>query len=221
MKDGVDKTHYQAYYFPILTMQFGGKHAHCHLAGHRQVFAADVAQRRATPGAWNRPELTFTPAAWAIRQPLRRAATRRLRARHPEARVELYLVLPCLTAEVNRSGGVLPEAAFDSVFIAPELPGLHYKGAILHRNRWMVDRAQVLLSCDARLAALPPRCATRAAPACASSTSPGAKPPRARVEGCLFLLHLPELAHDVAGDSPARDGGLHKTPRHARAVADA
>ena len=54
-------------------------------------------------------------------------------------------MLPYLTAEVNRSGAYY-EAAFDGVFVPPELLGLHYKSAILRRNRWMVDRAQVLLS---------------------------------------------------------------------------
>ena len=32
------------------------------------------------------------------------------------------------------------------MFVPPELLGLHYKHAIPRRNRWMVDRAQVLLA---------------------------------------------------------------------------
>ena len=120
----------------------------CTFAGHRQVFAADVAQK--ARDALERlveidRELTFYTGGMGEFDSLCAAAVRRLRARHPEARVRLYLVLPYLTAEVNRSGAYY-EAAFDGVFVPPELLGLHYKSAILRRNRWMVDRAQVLLA---------------------------------------------------------------------------
>ena len=120
----------------------------CTFAGHRQVFAADVAQK--ARDALERlveidRELTFYTGGMGEFDSLCAAAVRRLRARHPEARVRLYLVLPYLTAEVNRSGAYY-EAAFDGVFVPPDLLGLHYKSAILRRNRWMVDRAQVLLS---------------------------------------------------------------------------
>ena len=64
--------------------------------------------------------------------------------RHPEARIGLYLVLPYLTAQVNRSG-VLRSGLRRRVR-APRTAGPALQDAILRRNRWMVDRAQVLLS---------------------------------------------------------------------------
>ena len=78
-----------------------------------------------------------------IRQPLRRGGCAAC-ARSWKARIRLYLVRPYLTAEIQPPGAYY-EATFDGVFIAPELLGLHYKRH-MHRNRWMVDRAQVLLS---------------------------------------------------------------------------
>ena len=91
----------------------------CTFAGHRQVFAADVAQK--ARDALERlveidRELTFYTGGMGEFDSLCAAAVRRLRARHPEARVRLYLVLPYLTAELNRSGAYY-EAAFDGMFV--------------------------------------------------------------------------------------------------------
>lgn len=120
----------------------------CTFAGHRQVFAPDVAQK--ARDALERlveadRKLTFYTGGMGQFDGLCAEAVRQLRARHPEARIKLYLVLPYLTADVNRSR-LYYETAFDDVFVPPELLGLHYKHAIPRRNRWMVDRAQVLLA---------------------------------------------------------------------------
>ena len=87
-----------------------GKHARLHLCGHRQVFAADVAQK--ARDALERlveidRELTFYTGGMGEFDSLCAAAVRRLRARHPEARVRLYLVLALPDGGGQPLGGVL------------------------------------------------------------------------------------------------------------------
>ena len=54
------------------------------------------------------------------------------------------LVLPYLTHEINRDKEYF-EAYYDDIVVPTELMGVHYKAAIKKRNRWMVDRADVVL----------------------------------------------------------------------------
>lgn len=59
--------------------------------------------------------------------------------------IRLVLVLPYLTHEINRDKEYF-ETFYDDIVVPTELMGVHYKAAIKKRNRWMVDRADVVLA---------------------------------------------------------------------------
>lgn len=59
--------------------------------------------------------------------------------------IRLVLILPYLTHEINRDKEYF-EAYYDDIVVPTELMGVHYKAAIKKRNRWMVDRADVVLA---------------------------------------------------------------------------
>ena len=73
------------------------------------------------------------------------SAVRRIKRTHPERSIRLVLVLPYLTHEINRDKEYF-EAYYDDIVVPTELMGVHYKAAIKKRNRWMVDRADVVLA---------------------------------------------------------------------------
>ena len=119
----------------------------CTFAGHRQLFEAGVDRR--VDAALERliraeREILFLSGGMGEFDRLCERAVRRLRARHPDARVRLVLVLPRLTRDINENRA-LYASAYDGVLVPEELTGVHFKRAISMRNRWMVDRSQALL----------------------------------------------------------------------------
>lgn len=71
---------------------------------------------------------------------------RAARHRFPEKQLRLVLVLPYMTNKVNTDKNLL-ETEYDDVMIPMELAGVHPKAAIRERNRWIVDRSDMLLAC--------------------------------------------------------------------------
>ena len=59
--------------------------------------------------------------------------------------LRLVLVMPYLTARLNVDKA-LYEAQYDEILIPAELDGVHPKSAISLRNRWMVDRSEIVIS---------------------------------------------------------------------------
>lgn len=121
----------------------------CTFAGHRQTRALGAAQKLyavledllATDTAF----LFYTGGSGEFDE-LCATAVRRARHEHPELHIRLYLVLPYMMKSLNDNRAYY-ESAFDGLFVPAELMGVHYKSAIKQRNRWMVDRADVLIAC--------------------------------------------------------------------------
>ena len=59
--------------------------------------------------------------------------------------LRLVLVLPYLTERLNMDK-VFYEALYDEILIPAELEGVHPKAAIGLRNRWMVDRSDIVIA---------------------------------------------------------------------------
>jgi len=68
---------------------------------------------------------------------------RALKKRH--SKIELVLVRPYFSNELNRNK-IYYQSMYDSIIIPDELQGIHYKSAILARNKWMVDRSDFVLA---------------------------------------------------------------------------
>lgn len=59
--------------------------------------------------------------------------------------LRLVLVMPYLTARLNVNKAFY-EAQYDEILIPAELDGVHRKAAIGLRNRWMVERSDVVIA---------------------------------------------------------------------------
>ena len=59
--------------------------------------------------------------------------------------LRLVLVLPYLTERLNLDKAFY-EAFYDEILIPAELDGIHPKAAIGLRNRWMVDRSDIVIA---------------------------------------------------------------------------
>ena len=59
--------------------------------------------------------------------------------------LRLVLVMPYLTERLNMDRAFY-EAKFDEILIPAELDGVHPKAAIGLRNRWMVDRSDIVIT---------------------------------------------------------------------------
>lgn len=68
----------------------------------------------------------------------------RAKKQHPE--IKLILVIPYLTAKLEKQKEYY-EQRYDMVLYPNELRGVHPKGAITKRNRWMVDSSENIICC--------------------------------------------------------------------------
>ena len=68
---------------------------------------------------------------------------RRMKREYPSLR--LVLVMPYLTERLNMDKAIY-EAQYDEMLIPAEMDGIHPKAAIGLRNRWMVDRSDIVIA---------------------------------------------------------------------------
>ena len=121
----------------------------CSFAGHRNVFVPDIDRKIAaaldTIMGKNDSFVFYTGGMGEFDSKCA-SAVRAARHRFPEKQLRLILVLPYMTSKVNTDKN-LYETEYDDVMIPIELAGVHPKAAIRERNRWMVDRSDMLLAC--------------------------------------------------------------------------
>ena len=73
------------------------------------------------------------------------AAVRLLKRQYREKEISLILVLPYLQKRINVNSAYY-ESMFDLVLIPSILEGVHYKHAIVLRNRWRVEQADYVIA---------------------------------------------------------------------------
>ena len=120
----------------------------CTFAGHREVFLSSVKQdidNALSEMVQTEDEYVFYSGGMGDFDIMCEAAVRRLKKKYPHLNIHLKLVLPYMTNQINRDKEYY-EAKFDDIIVPMELMGTHYKSAIKKRNRWMVDRADVVLA---------------------------------------------------------------------------
>lgn len=121
----------------------------CSFAGHRNVFVPDIDRKiAATLDTIMEKDDTFVFYAGGMGEFDSKCASavRAARQRFPEKQLRLVLVLPYMTNRINTDKNLF-ETEYDDVMIPIELAGVHPKAAIRERNRWMVDRSDMLLAC--------------------------------------------------------------------------
>ena len=119
---------------------------HCTFAGHREVYCCGVEKRLFA--ALERllkedMEFCFYVGGMGEFDTMSARAVRRLKKRHPEKKIQLFLVLPYMTQRVNEDK--LLATLYDDIIIPMELAECHYKSAITKRNRWIIDRCSNLI----------------------------------------------------------------------------
>ena len=121
----------------------------CSFAGHRNVFVPDIDRKiaAALDTIMEKDDtFVFYTGGMGEFDSKCSSAVRAARHRFPEKQLRLVLVLPYMTNKVNTDKNLF-ETEYDDVMIPIELAGVHPKAAIRERNRWMVDRSDMLLAC--------------------------------------------------------------------------
>ena len=121
----------------------------CTFAGHRDLFLPDAERKIITALdsiLESDDEFVFYTGGMGEFDSKCTSAVRTVRHRFQEKRLRLVLVLPYMTNRVNTDKNYF-ETEYDDVMIPIDLADIYPKAAIRKRNRWMVDRSDILLAC--------------------------------------------------------------------------
>ena len=121
----------------------------CTFAGHRDLFLPDAERKIITALdsiLESDDEFVFYTGGMGEFDSKCASAVRTVRHRFQEKRLRLVLVLPYMTNRVNTDKNYF-ETEYDDVMIPIDLADIYPKAAIRKRNRWMVDRSDILLAC--------------------------------------------------------------------------
>ena len=121
----------------------------CTFAGHRDLFLPDAERKIITALdsiLESDDEFVFYTGGMGEFDSKCASAVRTVRHRFQEKRLRLVLVLPYMTNRVNTDKNYF-ETEYDDVMIPIGLADIYPKAAIRKRNRWMVDRSDILLAC--------------------------------------------------------------------------
>ena len=119
----------------------------CTFAGHREVFGSckqqiETALERLME---NEDSLHCYVGGMGEFDAFSAAAVRNLKRKYPHKEIRLTLVLPYMQQKLNEHREYY-ETSFDDILIPSELAGIHYKRAILARNRWLVDHSDYIIA---------------------------------------------------------------------------
>ena len=119
----------------------------CTFAGHREIFGFNQSHLMEILESIleSEQELICYVGGMGEFDSLCANAVRVLKHRHPEKNILLILVLPYMKQAINTRREYYQER-YDDIIIPTELAGIHYKRAILARNRWMVDQADYVVA---------------------------------------------------------------------------
>lgn len=120
----------------------------CTFAGHRDVYgvqAADIAEVLEEIIQYAEPPIECFVGGMGRFDDLCATAVRLLKRKYREKEISLILVLPYLQKRIN-TNQTYYENMFDLVLIPSVLEGVHYKRAIILRNRWMVEQADYVIA---------------------------------------------------------------------------
>lgn len=120
----------------------------CTFAGHRDVCgvqAEDIAEVLEEIIRYAEPPIECFVGGMGKFDDLCAAAVRLLKRKYRAKEISLILVLPYLQKRIN-ANQVYYESMFDLVLIPSALEGVHYKRAIVLRNRWMVEQADYVIA---------------------------------------------------------------------------
>ena len=116
----------------------------CCCFGHRDVFK-DITEKLDTSVARAIEDgcTTFMTGGDGEFDMMFASAVRRAKKNHPD--ITLKLIKPYFSNTWNTQQEYFT-ALYDEIIVPDELASIHFKGAITHRNRWMADKADVIIA---------------------------------------------------------------------------
>lgn len=73
------------------------------------------------------------------------SAVRVLKRKYKSRKINLVLVLPYMQQKINEDKAYY-EMMYDEIIVQSHLDGVHYKKAIVLRNRWMVEQSKYVIA---------------------------------------------------------------------------
>lgn len=132
-------------------------------AGHRNVFNSYAVREQVDAAIASiltkDTEFNFYSGGMGEFDKLCESAVRSAKVAHTELTIKLVYVSPYMSNSFNTQRDYY-EYHYDDILIPMELAGVHYKGAITKRNRWLVDNADYLISAGITGAHMP-QCGTQ------------------------------------------------------------
>ncbi len=120
----------------------------CTFFGHREVLQSDIEARldaEIERLLKTDNEFQFMTGGMGQYDNMAAKAVRAAKRRHPNKRITLVLVLPYMTNRLNTDKEYC-KLYYDRVIIPEEADAAHYKAAIQIRNRWMADKADMVIA---------------------------------------------------------------------------
>lgn len=109
----------------------------CTFAGHAEVYAAGIGEKLAGVIEYllaDVDEAVFYVGGRGEFDSMAAAAVRTARYRHRDKKIQLYLVEPYMSKQINRDKDFYSQL-YDGIIVPQELMGVHPKAAITKRNR--------------------------------------------------------------------------------------
>lgn len=120
----------------------------CTFSGHREVYQSGIEARldaEIEKLLQTDNEFRFLTGGMGQFDGMGVGAVRAAKRRHPEKRITMALVLPYMSNWLNTDKEYY-QFYYDQIIIPEELDTAHYKAAIQLRNRWMVDRTDIVIA---------------------------------------------------------------------------
>ena len=120
----------------------------CTFAGHKEVYLKDAELRieAAILDLLEQDEsVCFYCGGIGAFDELCSRTVKRMKILRQDKEIRLYLVIPYMMQRINKNKQELM-SAYDEILFPDQLSVCHYKRAIYERNKWMIDRCQILIS---------------------------------------------------------------------------
>lgn len=120
----------------------------CTFLGHRKVYQSAIEARldaEIEKLLQTDNEFLFLTGGMGQFDDMAASAVRAAKCRHSEKCITLTLVLPYMSNRLNTNKEYY-QSYYDQIIIPEELNTAYYKAAIQRRNRWMVDRADIVIA---------------------------------------------------------------------------
>ncbi len=120
----------------------------CVFAGHRQIFEPNIGEKvkkALEKLIETESRVVFLNGKIGRFDEVCAGAVRTMKEKHPDKEIRSCLVLPYYSNRLNTEKSYF-QSLYDEILLPEEVECTYYKAAIIKRNRWMVDHADLMLA---------------------------------------------------------------------------